>query len=100
MLSLRSKQIRKAAQLLKLCTNTMITIRTIEIEEVETEVLIDFEMQFGNVEINKMTDTETGEAIAPDLLGETNTDYLYNELYEYAADYSAVKSYSRFNYED
>lgn len=77
----------------------MTTIRTIEIDEIETDVLIDFEMFFGDVEINKITNTETGEAIAPDLLNEFNANLLYLELHEYAADYNAVKNYTRFNYD-
>jgi len=63
---------------------------TIEIEEVETNIVIDFEMQFGQPIINKITDVESGCAICPDL-DETNiSDILYNEILEYAANHECL----------
>lgn len=64
---------------------------TVQIDEMETEVLVDFEMQSGEIVINKMTDTHSGDAIAPDLLDETSTDNLYPELYEAYADAMAER---------
>lgn len=77
----------------------MTLIQTIEIDEVETEVLIDFSSYFGDIEINKITNLETGDAICPDLLDSDLSDKIYADLDEYAADYNAVKSYTKFNYE-
>ncbi len=76
---------------------------TIEIDEVETEVKIEFENRFGEMVITKITEVKTGDTICPDLLeGQmTNTSVtcLYNELYEMIADFDAEKSYTRFTYE-
>lgn len=74
-------------------------VTTIEINEIETEVLIDFNTYFGQVVINKITDLATGDAIVPDLVDENLSDKIHNELHEVAADYNAVKEYTKFNYE-
>jgi hypothetical protein len=47
-------------------------------------VSIDFEMQFGEAIIIKMTNMETNEAIAPDLLEEIESAEIYKDLYELA----------------
>lgn len=78
----------------KLCTNHMKLITTIEINEVETEVSIDFEMYFGDVEISKITDLETGNALGLEI-----SDNTFNELLEYIADRNAVKNYTKFYHE-
>jgi hypothetical protein len=60
---------------------------TIEIDEVETEVKIEFEMMFGEAEIDTITDVQTGCAITPDKDGsmtKTAVDSLYDELREWA----------------
>lgn len=69
----------------------MTTVKTIEIDEVETEVLIDFEMYFGDIEFNKFTDLETGNAIEVEI-----DNNLYNDLLEMAADYKAEKGLSKY----
>lgn len=66
----------------------------IEIDEVETNILIDFEMYFGQPEINKITNIETGDALGLEI-----SDNTFNDLMEYVADYNAEKSYTRFNYD-
>jgi len=70
---------------------------TIEINETDTEVIVDFEIQHGEAVILKMTDVHTGDAIAPDLLSELHDNMLYNEMLEYAADIRANKV-GRFNH--
>lgn len=72
----------------------MILIKTIEIDEVETEVSIDFNVFFGDVEINQITNLETGDAIEIEI-----DDTTYNNCFQYAADMSAEKYYTRFRYE-
>lgn len=67
-------------------------ITEIEIDEIETEVAIDFEMYFGEAEVSKVTNLETGDAIDVKI-----NDGVYGELLEYAADYNAEKSYTRHN---
>lgn len=65
-------------------------ITSLEINEVETVVSIDFESDGFEVEIIKMTDMETGDCIAPDLgdeLTEVAKTALLNELMEFAADF-------------
>lgn len=65
---------------------------TIEIDEIDTEILVEFEKQFGEIIINKMTDAHTGDAIAPDLLDECfSTDNLYYELNEAYSDAMAER---------
>lgn len=59
---------------------------TIEIDEIETFIEIDFKLQFGEVEILKVTDLETCCAIVPEL-----PDYIYLELHEMAMDLLADK---------
>lgn len=72
---------------------------TIEIDEIDTEVLVDFEKEFGEIIINKMTNSHTGDAIAPDLLGECfSTDNLYYELNEAYADIMAERRANGRNY--
>lgn len=51
-------------------------ITVIEIEEIETEVSIDFTNQFGEIEVQKVTDVETGDAICPELPNEVYRDML------------------------
>jgi hypothetical protein len=51
-----------------------------------TPVSIDFESDGFTVQIGKMTDLNTGDAICPDLLGEINADELNAELMEFAAE--------------
>lgn len=79
----------------------MIYQTTIEIDEMETEVLIHFEMKFGEPVIIQMIDVFTDEAIAPDLLDEitpfTMTNLL-NELHEVAADKLADKKSNGRNF--
>jgi hypothetical protein len=68
---------------------------TIEIDENEVEVSIDFEMQFGEPCITLMTDVKTGDAIAPDLLGYSKTSDLLNELHEKACNEAADRLEAR-----
>lgn len=65
---------------------------TLEIDEVSTEVVIDFDIQFGEAEIDRITDVETGNAICPDLFSSSMQNELLNECEEFAADYSAERS--------
>lgn len=67
---------------------------TIEIDEIETEVAITFEMYFGQAEVIKITNVETGDAIDAEI-----SDWTYLEMIEYAADMKAEKSYTRYNYD-
>lgn len=69
----------------------MTAYRTIEIDEVETEVCIEFENQFGDIEITKMTDVESGDAIAPDLMTPRHYGWLLEDLMETEADIKAEK---------
>lgn len=62
-------------------------ITTIEIEENETVVSIDFNSYFGDIEVSKITNLETGDAIDVEL-----NDNIYNELHEMAADFQADKT--------
>lgn len=67
-------------------------ITTIEIDEIITVVSIDFETDCeGDPTILKMTELTTGDAIAPDLLGEIYNYSLLRELHEFAADMMAEK---------
>jgi hypothetical protein len=72
----------------------MILIKTIEIDEVETEISIDFSVFFGDVEINQIIDLTTGDSIDVEIDNST-----YNELMEHAADLNAERYYTRFRYE-
>lgn len=65
-------------------------LTNIEIDEIETEVLIDFENQFGVIIVNKITDVHTGDAIVPEL-----SEAVYAELHEYDADLRAEKNSKR-----
>lgn len=58
---------------------------TIEIDEVEVNISIEFKAEFGEVEIQLITDIENGCAIAPDLLDKHVSDQLHNELHEFVA---------------
>lgn len=71
-------------------------LTTIEIDEIDTEVLIEYRIQFGEPEILFMTDVHTGDAIAPDLLNETRTCDLLNELHEVWCDEKAERNNDRF----
>lgn len=77
-------------------------ITTLEIDEVETVVSIDFESDGFSVEIQKITDLDSGDAIAPDLTGqitEIAETALYNELMQFSTDFEADKeSRRRFSY--
>lgn len=75
-------------------------VTTIEVDENYLAVSIDFQKNNnGEIEIVKMTDVITGDAIAPDLLGEFNADNLHKELHEFAADLDADKGkHSPVNY--
>lgn len=54
----------------------MTHITTIEIDEIETEVIIDFSVVFGDIEINQITDVVTGDAIDAEINNDT-----YRELF-------------------
>jgi len=56
-------------------------VTTIDINDIPTEVLVEYRITFGEPEILFMTDVHTGNAIAPDLLGETDNCALLNELH-------------------
>lgn len=58
----------------------MTSYTTIEIDEIETEVKIEFTNRFGEMEIDLITDIATGNAIAPDLLNEWD----FENLHEFA----------------
>lgn len=58
----------------------------IDIDEIETQIEIDFKLQFGEVEILKVTDLETGCEICPVI-----PDEVYLELHEMAMDLMADK---------
>lgn len=64
----------------------MKTTLLIEIDELPTETLIEFEMQFGEPVILMMTDVHEGSAISPDLLGQTDLCQLLNDLHEIGSD--------------
>lgn len=59
-------------------------ITTIEIDECDTKVQIDYTVEFGEVKIDLITDLQTGDAIAPDLMSEMTATILNEELYEWA----------------
>lgn len=63
----------------------MTYLTTLEIDEIETEVKVDFTNRFGEIEITGMSDSDNNE-IAPDLLSEINTAKLYADLASYADD--------------
>jgi molybdenum cofactor biosynthesis enzyme MoaA len=68
-------------------------VTTIEVDEVYIPISIDFTKDNGgDIEIVKMTHLINGDAIAPDLLGIFDTNNLYNELHEFAADLDADNS--------
>jgi len=69
----------------------MTLITTIEIDEIETEVSIEFKSYFGEIEVSKVTDLATGDAIAYE-----PNEYVYNEMAEMYADLMADKT--RFEY--
>lgn len=74
-------------------------ISTLEIDEIETIVSIDFESNGREVSILKMTDLESGDAICPDLLSEISAITLSEELAEFAANFEANKACNgRFSY--
>lgn len=78
-------------------------ITTLEIDEIETVVSIDFESDGFSVEIEKITDMESGDAIAPDLAGEITEiqkTCLIDELAEFAANFEAanIRHFSPVNY--
>jgi hypothetical protein len=80
---------------IKMATYNHITI--IEIDEVLTAVSIDFETDSeGNPEILKMTNLDNGDAIAPDLLGETDTDDILRICHEFAANMEADKRREKY----
>lgn len=62
----------------------MTLITTLEIDEVSTEVAIDFKSYFGEPEVQLITDLSTGDAICPEL-----SDEVYNEMAEMYADLKA-----------
>lgn len=66
---------------------------TLEIDELATEVAVDFTIQFGEPVIDRITNQETGDAICPDLFSERVQNDLLNECDEYAADYAAEKGW-------
>jgi hypothetical protein len=59
-------------------------ITTIEIDEITTDVEIDFINRFGEIEVDKITDSVTGCAICPEL-----SDDIYSEMMEMWADVTA-----------
>lgn len=66
---------------------------TIEIDETLTELAVEFTALFGDVEIQKITNVVTGDAICPDLLGEIDgmaLDALYDECFEFAANNEVI----------
>lgn len=65
-------------------------LTTIEIDEIETEVLIHFENRFGEMEIHQITDVHTGDAIDCKI-----PDFVYLELAEYDADLRDEKNSKR-----
>lgn len=76
-------------------------ITTIQIDEEYVPVSVDFQIDSdGDVDILKMTDLSSGDAIAPDLLGEIDIHDLYKECREMAADLEADagKKYWPVNY--
>lgn len=73
---------------------------TLEIDEVLTVVSIDFESDGFSVEIEKITDMESGDAICPDLTGditEIQKTCLINELAEFAANFEAERYSNKFH---
>lgn len=59
----------------------------VEINEVDTKIEVDYEMYFGQAEINCITNLENGEVIRPDIDGSMTAIAviaLYEELYEWA----------------
>jgi len=70
-------------------------VTTIDINDIPTEVLVEYRILMGEPEILFMTDIHTGDAVAPDLLGETDNIALINELHESWCDEQAEKSLSR-----
>lgn len=69
---------------------------TIDINDIPTEVLVEYRMLNGQPEILFMTDLHEGSAIAPDLLNETHNDRLYSELHEAYYNERAERSADRF----
>lgn len=67
----------------------MTYITTIEIDEQETDIAIDFKMYFDEVEVQLVTDTATGNAICPEL-----SDRVYQEMHEMWHDVMAERSRS------
>lgn len=59
-------------------------ITEIEIDEVDTKIEVTYEVTFGEVKIDLITDLSNGNAIAPDLLDEMTAKILNEELYEWA----------------
>jgi hypothetical protein len=62
------------------------TTTTIDIAGTLTCVTIDFKVLYGEISIIKMSDTETGDTIAPDLLGESDMEWLKDFVIEYQWD--------------
>lgn len=59
----------------------MTFITTIEIDEIEKQVSIEFKNHFGDIEVHEITELETGNAIDADI-----DDYTYNEMAQMYAD--------------
>ena len=76
----------------------------IEIDEVETEVRVEFTSNFGEVEIQTITDVVSNDNICPDLLDGQMTkigvERLYDELREVAAyaEYIPTENINHYNY--
>lgn len=77
---------------------TMRLYTEILINEIPTEVLIDYDVIGGEPEIDKITDVHTGDAICPDLLGQTKVSDILNQCHEDYADYRARNKRGPVNY--
>lgn len=71
-------------------------ITTLEVNEETIVVSIDFENHFGQIEIEKITNIETGDAIAPDLWSEIQAEMIYNELHEFSAEFESVETENNY----
>lgn len=85
---------QSGATLLNTAKNKMTLITTIEIDEIDTEVSIEFTNHFGEIEVLKVTDAETGDAICPELPNE-----VYRDMLEMWADSLADKYGSKYKTE-
>jgi len=63
-------------------TRKMKYTTTIEIEELETEICIQFDMTNGDVDVVKIVDVHSGEELSEDLM----THELYNDCAEFYSD--------------